>query len=268
VAVYRAKPPHGSPLNRSDRLAKGLVGAWPLADKSGPTARDAAGGKAGDGTLTSGPTWGTSPWGAAVTAAASPAVITVAQCALTSGAFSFGALAKADIVGFNTSYAVRAAFNSNADLFSVDLDGNASPAWRLIKTISFSSGIVSSDAAAVAGQWYKLLGIVDDAGALSLWVDGKLQAGAATKAGSPTGAGTLTLAVGGSSRDISVAGVWIWNRPLSPAAARAWSADPFRMFRPRRLPVPLKAAAAATGSPAKTWLARQCEDAFAPMFEE
>lgn len=244
MGAFRAKPPHGSPLNRADRLTKGLIGAWPFADRAGPTARDAAQGKAGDGILTSGPAWGSSPWGPAVASAASPATITVGTCALATGAFTFGVIAKADNPGFNSSYAIRATFNSGADDFNLGIDGGGPSFWRLMKSVSFSSANVPSDASPVAGQWYRLLGIVDDAGAMSLWVDGVKQSSTATKTGAPTGAGTLSLVVGGSSRDIALAGAWIWNRPLSAAAARAWSADPFRMFRPRRLPVPLVSSAA------------------------
>jgi hypothetical protein len=236
VAAYVAKPPHGSPLNRADPLAGKLAGAWPLADGSGLRAQDAAG--RSDGTLTNGPLWASTPYGKGVTFDGSNDRIATGLTP-ASAAFSVAALVRLNSAVASSVYDV---VTSRTGANGFELGFQTFSGTFFFFQVGGSGGIGT---AAATGVWYYLLGTATAAGVTALHVNGLVNA---TGSGTWAAGGTLQVggqAGGGSNAPVTVAGVWYWaGRCLTAKDARALAADPFRVHRRRRVPVPLRAAAA------------------------
>ena len=260
---YFAKPPSGAKVNSADRLSRGLVGAWLFNEKAGGP-RDAVG--VNNGTLVNAPTWGASRWGQSLTlTAGSSQAVTFAD---TNALAAIGAANAAFTIG------VRFVFSGNTfTAYNLFGRGTNSGLSRLIRLQIDSSNRVAADLYDGSNNPSAAGGAVGGAGSVAtamlvrwnrygtnqirVYLNGVQVASATdTTAANALNGSTQTWyvgrradGVGGAFFSGAVDSAFVWNRGLTPQQAAAWSADPVRMFRPRRVPVPLGVAAGGGGSP-------------------
>lgn len=242
MAAYFAKPPMGSRLQRGDPLAHGLVAAYCLNEGSGLTAYDGTGRTTQNATLTNGPTWGNALWGKCLTFDGSNDYLScpVAAAKINTG-FTLVLDVTATIATGGSTSQYPADYGDSDDIFGVTWThanatyqgafymkgGGAYPAAKW-------GTAVAGERVSIAATW--------DGSTMSAYKNGLLNA---TASNSTFGSTSNGLYLGGAP----TAGVYwpgnvhaalVYSRPLSAAQIRALAADPFRMFRRRRVPVPVR----------------------------
>lgn len=236
MAAHLAKPPKGSILNRADRLAHGVVAAWLFNENAGVTAYDSAG-QRWHGAIASGTTWGAGRYGKWLSGTTSTHLATVTGNPLKgASAFSLAAVLFSTNVGFNSANI----FNCNdsggtGDGFVLSLDGAASAKVSFMKRVGFTGSNILSDAALSSNTLYRIVATVSRSGVCKLFVDGIQQSATTTTTGTINNTTNATIAQAGSSRAAAFDAMVMWKRELTSAEVRAWTADPFRMFRRRNM---------------------------------
>lgn len=147
-----------------------------------------------------------------------------------------------------------ASTNANARIASRAAAGNASPfiAYGIyqasVGNINFgigTSSFSSLSGAISGGIWYLIHGVYDGAN-MSLYIDGQFNSSSA-KTGTLDDTGNFSI---GADQETTanetfngqVAGVWVWNRPLTEYETALHFVDPFGMLRPQsKIPLYKKA---------------------------
>lgn len=150
----------------------------------------------------------------------------------------------------NAKYATCDDSGGTGDGWFLGIDGNNPAKFNFSKRISFSAATATANSTLTVNKWTHLVGTVNAAGLITLYVDGIAQATTGTKTGSFTNTNSLTILSGTHSGSFinQQANLLIWkNRCLSPTNVQQLYADSFAMFRRRYVPTVIHAAAA-TGS--------------------
>jgi hypothetical protein len=236
--IYHAKPPSVL-VRRGHTLAGGLVRLYAMTEKGGSILRDFA--RGAHATSANGIGFGSGPWGPSTswngtnqTATASDAGLPVGAAPRTLAAWFHGVTGSDDVSfftwgvnGFHTAFTIYA--QASGPIFAgVDLwfDG-------IFGTIPLDSGphcIVATY----------------DGTTLRLFTDGRADGSSALAANTTQGGTAWVGSQFGTTRLLSrsLDAVAVWNRALSRSEIAGIGPDPCAVLRPRRLVVPVLAAAA------------------------
>jgi hypothetical protein len=261
VPGYFAKPPHGARLNRADSLARGLTIAYLLADGGGVTARDSAGGPRTNGTLTNfaATAWAPGVYGRGLLFDGSNDFVSTPTGSVPETAAwtlvvacRFTSVTGAQALAIHANGGTGAgAWSATIGIRSSKLDGYFydGSEQHTVGTTTLAAGtdyVIAFSADTRTDVYRVYLNGRNDtatspgaAGAPSAAVN-QMYLGATTSAYSGH---DFTTRLGGT-----IHGVWRYNRALSAGEHRTIAADPFRMFRSRRAPVPLYPQSASAGN--------------------
>lgn len=249
MTAFRAKPPKGSLLRRGDPLAKGMVLAYPLWESGGPVAYDAAGGKAGNGTLTnfgftSASGWVTREYGRALLFDGSDDYIAASTGAIAPGDFTFACRLRPSQTGsYGRVCGIGATAGSNNRL---DCYQQNSPASIRADIYSSGGSPTTLDTAInlTAGGWYVYVLVVTAGGCLS-YLNGTMATAAGVSRNGDSGTRRFGTDPANGNLYFSGAmdGICWWNRGLTAREVRDVTFDFFRPFRRRSVAL-LKATAA------------------------
>lgn len=280
---YRVKPPAAATLNRADPLARGLVRAWLFDDRGGVPGswrfRDAI---VGDVLTYNRPDsdtfWRSGPAGPAFKAGATGGS---GSSFSADGMGSWGAGALSSSFTILTRQMPTGGNPFLTQTLSVARSGG-SAGWVLttggssVQFYADADGILkgaTGSATVSSGTWYTFggtyardLAVSNYAGIWRAYLDGRKLGENNNALGGDFG-GTFTnnpLFVGSgtdlNTPDRVIDYVFAWNRALSEREVSLFTADPFRMFRRRSVPVPLSVPAGGPGEITATLAVTQAAD--------
>jgi hypothetical protein len=232
--VYHAKPP--SPIvRRGHPLAVGLIRHYAMTERGGTILRDFA--RGAHATLSNGAAFGTGPYGPAVSLVGSPQNATASDAGLVSGAAP-----RTLAAWFRTTQ------GSDGMLWQSGTDVT-NQAWNLLT--NFGPLILDGWSAQVQtagnvndGKPHLAVGTYDGA-TMRLYLDGILQGSLAVTLNT-TNTGTMyigSMLLAGRYYQGSFDALAYWSRCLSPSEIAGLGPDPCAVLRPRRLVIPILAAA-------------------------
>jgi hypothetical protein len=243
MAGYLAKPPHGSPLLRGDPLARALTAAWLFGDARGATTtatriRNAAAPGRYDLTCpATNFTIGAGIDGPAITRTGTSSPKLTPAVSLTSTTTHSIAL-RLNVTSVSASY--HNVIDSGATAAGLYV-ANSGGACQLKY---YSAGDKTATNTFPVGRWADVACTVN-AGAIRFYVDGALDP--STNTGGVSGNwDSLFSNVSNQWLAAQIAYLYVWvGRVLTARDVADLRADPYRMFRRRRVPVPLSAPAPA-----------------------
>lgn len=249
MTAYYAKPPKVTLLNRGDPAAEGLFAAWAFSEGAGLTAYNSTSPRL-SAAMTSGASWSSGGDGKAMkTTATSGNGVNTAVTGLgnpSTTPFSMSVRAAiTSVTGTQGVFALR--LNNSGGSFATSIGIRSAGAWKVEGYGSGAAPNLSSGVTPTAKQYYTVTYTWDGTTG-RIYLDGVEKANNTTAPMNYT-PGHLYIGTFGGDFDPSqalISGAWLWSVALPARLVQVHALDPFRMFRPRRLPVPLMAQAAAT----------------------
>jgi len=245
MAGFRAKPPKGALLNRTDRLSRGLVAAWLFGEGDGPKIYDSA--NRNNGTLNG--FTATSGWSSGV----------FGDCLLFDGVNDYIDVPNHSTLAITARITISAWVrrlggsggqfqtivsrwgNTNSYVFIYDDTGN-----QLQVRLSGLSTVTVSRSVSIEDSLWHHASVTYDGANITLYLDG-LQLGAQTASTGSIIDNSLSLRIGRDNTGFGTAywngqldAIAIYNRALSASEVSQLYSDPFAAFRRRYLPIPLK----------------------------
>lgn len=251
LADSRTKPFEPT-LQAGHPLARGLLGAWEFADRTGGTVRDSTSFHY-DGTTGGSPTWTQSPFGPAMTFASSKYVT---LGGILSGQSIGTSLSVSALVKWNgTTGSAMRIFKRGGEMSGREqycLLANSSAYPQV--TIFYADGPYVTHAIAasaiVANTWYSMVGVRDHL-ALRIYVNGVLAGSATTSADTWSSANEADCFISRFNSTYEqnwlgdIASVRVHGRALESGEIAEQHADWWGLVRPRRLAVLIGGGAAA-----------------------
>lgn len=249
MSGYRAKPPKGATLNHADPLAPSLALAYVANEGSGLKLYDSAGARTA--TRASGSTWASTVYGTAPYFGGSSATATFAALAAPTTFSAFvllrGDAAPSGAASPTERFPVRFEESNDTCSFSWDHNNASFQQAFYLRQSGGTYKVAKFTTTLGANTWYAA-GATFDGSNLRAYLNGKLETTTAAT-GVHTWSTSVAARLAFQSWPGYIACVYWWhNRVLTAADFRSLASAPFRPFRRRTLPVPLKPAGGAAAN--------------------